>query len=89
MKRRKLSKKARQVISQFDDSAQSWGLMSDQGVGAIVGASRSAYESSLQTLERFILSLENRLRLRIRDVRELDRELDEVIVRMSLTELQP
>jgi hypothetical protein len=53
-----LSKTSHTVFSDFDDAAQDWGWMCDQGGGSAVQSSKEMYEEAKAALERRLLYLE-------------------------------
>jgi len=58
----KLSRLSRELFTDFDDSAQSWGYQSDQGNGKEVDSTFKCYEISKKNLEKRILYLEKQLK---------------------------
>lgn len=58
----KLSKKAKNIIAAFDDAAQHQGWHVLQDIGKPVKYAEADYKDTLNRLEKFVLSLEKKVR---------------------------
>lgn len=57
-KNQKLSRASLKAFADFDDAAQHWGYIQDQGVGSEVNSSEASYQKAYLVLRRRLLNLE-------------------------------
>ena len=62
MAKRTFSKKAEKILEDFSDAAQDYGWEQDQGSYTSTEESLKRYNAEKKKIEKFILSLENKIR---------------------------